>query len=238
MAPSRTFLTVHETPQAKARRVRRIIQLLDRTYPNTILALNFSTPLELLIALILAAQCTDEAVNRVTGPLFRKYRSPQDWVAVDRSTLEKELRTITFYRNKAKAIQACCRHLIDHFDGRVPDRLDDLVSLPGVGRKTANVLRGNAFHQPAIGVDRHVARLAQRLGLTTASNPDDIERDLNPLVPDDCKVRFCLLLQQHGRTVCLARNPNCPSCAVNRLCPYPAQGLIAPPRKPRLRKTS
>jgi len=220
-----------ETPEEKTRRVQKIIGVLDRTYPDTRLALNFTTPLELLIALILAAQCTDERVNQVTATLFKKYRIPQDWAGLDRDMLEAEIRSTGFYRNKAKAIQECCRELISRFEGNVPKKLEDLISLPGVGRKTANILRGNAFGQPAIGVDTHVGRLAQRLGLTTETNPDKIEFDLNPLVPDKHKARFCHLLQAHGRTLCLARKPDCPACPVNQLCPYPAQAQRPASRK-------
>lgn len=216
-----------ETPEQRRRRAQKIIGILDRTYPDAKLALNFTTPLELLIALILAAQCTDERVNQVTATLFKKYQTPQAWAGLDRSTLEEEIRSTGFYRNKAKAIQACCKEIIARFGGKVPDRLDELLSLPGVGRKTANILRGNAFGQPAIGVDTHVGRVAQRLGLTAEANPDKIEHDLNPLVPDNMKVRFCHLLQAHGRSMCTARKPDCPACPVNHLCPYPAQMKIA-----------
>ena len=222
-----------ETPEEKKRRVREIIKILDQTYPDTTLALDFSTPLELLIALILAAQCTDELVNQVTAPLFKKYRAPQDWADLEQAALEADIRKVTFFRNKTKAIQACCRELISRFDGSVPEKMEELVSLHGVGRKTANVLRGNAFGQPAIGVDRHVGRISQLLGLTTETNPDKIEFDLNPLVPDKSKVRFCHLLQTHGRTICLARKPNCPACPINHLCPYPTQA-----QTPKLAKRS
>lgn len=220
-----------ETLQERKRRTRKIYQTLDSTYPSTALALNFTTPLELLIALILAAQCTDERVNQVTAGLFKKYRTPQDWAAIPRSKLEAEIRTTGFYRNKAKAIQECCQGIITRFAGEVPQSLEELVTLPGVGRKTANILRGNAFGQPAIGVDTHVGRLAQRLGLTAETNPDKIELELTPLVPDKWKVRFCHLLQAHGRAICLARKPDCPACPLNRLCPYPVQARIAIPVK-------
>lgn len=215
-----------ETPQDRTQRIQKIVTLLDRAYPGVGLALNFTTPLELLIALILAAQCTDERVNKVTAELFRKYRTPQDWANLDPTTLEAEIRTTGFYRNKAKAIQECCQELVERFGGQVPQRLEDLVTLPGVGRKTANILRGNAFGQPAIGVDTHVMRLAQRLGLSQQTDPDKIEFDLNPVVPDELKIQFCHLLQAHGRTVCIARKPNCPACVINRLCPYPTQAKI------------
>lgn len=217
---------LRETPEERRRRVQDIIRKLDRTYPDTTLALNFKTPLELLIALILAAQCTDERVNQVTASLFKKYRTPQDWAGANRPTLEAEIRPTGFFRNKAKAIQECCQKIVAQFGGQVPRRLEELVTLPGVGRKTANILRGNAFGRPAIGVDTHVARLAQRLGFSAGTDPDKIEFDLNPLVPDKVKVQFCHLLQAHGRKICLARKPNCSACSVNQLCPYPTQAGI------------
>ncbi|MFQ5847904.1 MAG: endonuclease III [Candidatus Methylomirabilales bacterium] len=214
---------MRETAQKKRQRVQKVLRILDRTYPDVTLALQFKTPLELLIALILAAQCTDERVNQVTGSLFKKYRTPHDWTGVDRTTLEAEVRPTGFYRNKAKAIQEACRGLGARFGGKVPRGLEDLVSLPGVGRKTANILRGNAFGQPAIGVDTHVARLARRLDLSAETDPDKIEFDLNPLVPDPVKVRFCHLLQAHGRAICLARKPKCLACVIRQLCPYPTE---------------
>lgn len=216
-----------ETPEERTRRVQKVTQILDRTYPNVALALSFKTPLELLIALILAAQCTDERVNQVTAPLFKKYRTAHDWAGADLATLEAEIRPTGFYRNKAKAIRACCQMLCDRFGGKVPQGLENLVSLPGVGRKTANILRGNAFDQAAIGVDTHVARLAQRLGFTVQNDPDKIEFDLSPLVPDKLKVRFCHLLQAHGRAICVARKPKCSSCPIDHACPFPARADIS-----------
>jgi endonuclease-3 len=226
MGPQLRKSSREETPEERTRRVQKVIQILDRTYPNVALALSFKTPLELLIALILAAQCTDERVNQVTAPLFKKYRAAHDWAGADPATLEAEIRPTGFYRNKAKAIRACCQMLCDRFGGKVPQGLEDLVSLPGVGRKTANILRGNAFDQPAIGVDTHVARLAQRLGFTVQNDPDKIEFDLNPLVPDKVKVRFCHLLQAHGRAICVARKPKCSACPIHHGCPYPARAGI------------
>ena len=163
----------------------------------------------------------------VTATLFRKYRAARDWASVDRATLEAEVRTTGFYRNKAKAIQECCGQLVARFDGKVPDRLEDLITLPGVGRKTANILLGNAFGQPGIGVDTHVGRLAQRLGLTKETDPDRIEVDLTPLVPRKMQAQFCILLQTHGRQICKAAKPNCAACPINALCPYPAQARIS-----------
>ena len=220
---------LQERPHARQKRVQKIIGILERSYPGTPLALNFNTPLELLIALILAAQCTDERVNAVTAGLFKKYLTPQDWSGLNRETLETEIRSTGFYRNKAKAVQECCTELVKRFGGEIPRTLEELVMLPGVGRKTANILRGNAFGQPAIGVDTHVGRLAQRMGLSLNTDPDKIESDLNTVVPDKDKVRFCHLLQAHGRAICLARKPHCPDCSINHLCPYPKQAHIPIP---------
>jgi endonuclease-3 len=213
---------VQESLSQKQRRMEAILSGLHQAYPDTTLALNFSSPLELLIALILAAQCTDERVNEVTATVFRKYSTVKAWAGADRQVLEQDLQSVSFYRNKAKAIQACCQELVVRFRGEVPQTLEELVSLSGVGRKTANVLRGNAFRQPAIGVDRHVGRLAQRMGFTTETDPDKIELDLNVLVPDESKVRFCHLMQTHGRVKCLARTPQCATCPVRSSCPYPS----------------
>ncbi len=199
--------------------IREWIRRLDKAHPDAGLALEFSTPLELLVALILAAQCTDERVNEVTRSLFKKYRRAEDYAAADPRILEEEIRPTGFYRNKASAIRACCRDLVERFGGQVPDKLEDLVSLPGVGRKTANILIGNAFGRPAIGVDTHVKRLARRMGFSTQSDPDRIEEDLCALVPRKDWVRFCHLLQFHGRRICLARKPRCDACPVAELCP-------------------
>jgi endonuclease-3 len=203
--------------------VKKIIEKLNRAYPDAKLALNFSNPLELLIALILAAQARDDLVNQVTSHLFQKYRSAKDYADAPIQKLEEDIRRINFYRKKAKSIQNCCREIVNRFGGKVPNNLDDLLTLPGVGRKTANILLGNAFGQPTMGVDTHVMRLSQRLGLTRNTNPDKIEFDLMPLVPEDKRVRFCHLLQYHGRRVCLAKKPRCPECIINDLCPYPAK---------------
>jgi len=210
-----------ETGLADKKRVRRIIQRLDRTHPDAKLALNFSNALELLVALILAAQARDDLVNRVTTDLFRNYRSAADYANVPLEKLQQDIQKINFYRNKARSIRNCCQAIIERFHGEVPDDLDDLLTLPGVGRKTANIVLGNAFDRPAIGVDTHVMRLSQRLGLTRNKNPDKIEFDLVPLVPERRRVRFCHLLQYHGRRICLAKKPRCPECTIKDLCPYP-----------------
>ncbi len=199
--------------------VTRWIQRLEEAYPDAGLALEFSTPLDLLVALILAAQCTDERVNQVTRSLFRKYQTAEDYLRVPPDVLEEEIHSTGFYRRKAKAIRDCCRALVERFDGKVPEDLEALLTLPGVGRKTANIVLGNAFGVPAVGVDTHVKRLAFRMGFTRERDPDRVERDLVAIVPEKDRVRFCHLLQAHGRRVCLARSPRCESCPVEDLCP-------------------
>jgi endonuclease-3 len=153
--------------------------------------------------------------------LFVKHRTAKDYAATPLPELEEDIRRINFYRNKARLIHNCCRAIVERFQGTVPSSLDDLLTLPGVGRKTANIVLGNAFGRQAIGVDTHVMRLSQRLGLSGNANPDKIEFDLMPLVPEKHRVRFCHLLQYHGRRVCLAKKPRCPECVIRPLCPYP-----------------
>jgi endonuclease III len=205
----------------KKAQIKRIIARLEKVHPDAKLDLDFANPLELLISLILAAQARDDLVNRVTVDLFKKYRTADDYARETLPKLESQINKINFYRNKAKSIHNCCSEIIKRFNGQVPDRLDDLLSLPGVGRKTANIVLGNGFGQQTIGVDTHVMRLSQRLGFTKNSNPDKIEFDLTPVVPEKQRVRFCHLLQYHGRRVCFAKNPQCPSCTIRSLCPYP-----------------
>jgi endonuclease-3 len=201
--------------------VKRIIRRLEQVHSDAKLDLDFSNPLELLIALILAAQARDDLVNQVTVELFKKYRTAKDYARIPLEKLQEQLGKINFYRNKARSIHNCCTEIVKRFGGKVPERLEDLLTLPGVGRKTANIVLGNAFGQPTIGVDTHVMRLSQRLGLTTNTNPDKIEFDLTPLVPEKQRVRFCHLLQYHGRRVCFAKKPRCPECTIRSLCPYP-----------------
>ena len=218
----------------QVQRVTTIIARLKRTHADAKLALDFSSPFELLIALILAAQCTDEKVNQVTGSLlFRKYRGPADYARVPAAELESDIHSTGFYRNKTKSIQRCCQQLLERFGGTVPGRFDDLITLPGVGRKTANILLGNAFGIPAIGVDTHVMRLSQRLGFTTQTDPDKIEADLTRIVPKKDQTRFCHLLQTHGRRICVARRPKCPECVIRDLCPYPDKTVATAPRPAR-----
>jgi len=214
-----------ETDRQKGARVVKIIARLKKEYPDARLALDFSNPLELLIALILAAQARDDRVNVVTAELFKKYRTAGDWADAPDLTVQREISQITFFRNKTRSIQGACRMLVEYFGGVVPDNFDDLLRLPGVGRKTANVLLGNAFGRMTIGVDRHVARVSGRLELTGQTDPDLIEDDLMKIVPEPDRVKFCHLLQHHGRRICVAKSPKCPECPIKNFCPYPGKRL-------------
>jgi endonuclease-3 len=206
-------------PSVKSR-LRQILNILHKTYPDAHCALNFTTPLELLIATILSAQCTDVRVNLVTPTLFQKYRTAADYVAAAPEELAKDIQSTGFYRQKTSTIQRCCAALMQQHSGSVPDTMEALVGLPGVGRKTANVVLGNAFGRPqGIAVDTHVQRLARRLGLTTESIPDKIEQDLLVLVPRQAWTIFSHLLIFHGRALCKARAPQCSACPVHHLCP-------------------
>jgi endonuclease-3 len=199
--------------------VKEWIRRLEEAHGDAGQALDFSSPLELLIALILAAQCTDERVNQVTKSLFKKYRDAEAYARASQEELEEEVRSTGFFRNKAKAIRSCSGEIVDRFDGEVPEGVEDLVSLPGVGRKTANIVIGCAFGRPAIGVDTHVKRLAGRMGFSGERDPDRIEADLCRIVPKKSWVRFCHLLQFHGRRICKARKPRCDACPCEDLCP-------------------
>lgn len=210
-------------------RVGAILTRLERAHPDAKLALDFSSPLELLVALILAAQCTDAKVNEVTPALFRRFRTAKAFADIDQEELEGLIRPTGFYRQKAKAVRACCAELANRFGGEVPADREALLTLPGVGRKTANILLGNAFGIPGIGVDTHVGRLAQRLGFTVETGPDAIEADLAAIVPAAKQIRFCHLMQYHGRRVCFARKPDCPQCVAISLCPYPDKTEAPPP---------
>lgn len=204
-------------------RAVKIALILEQDYPGACTALNFSSPFELLIATILSAQCTDKKVNEVTKSLFKKYRSAQDYGRVDINELEAAIRPTGFYRNKTRSIKGCCQELVKKFKGKVPDNIDDMAGLKGVGRKTANVVLANAFGQPAIPVDTHVRRLVDRLQLSTNTDPDKIEADLQKLLPKDKWSHFSHALILHGRAVCIARKPQCPQCHLNPYCPYPAK---------------
>lgn len=209
-----------ETLLAKAQRTRAIISALRATYPDAHCELNFTNPLELLIATILSAQCTDKRVNIVTKDLFRKYPTADHYAHADLAELETDIKTTGFFRNKARNIQACCRALIEQHGGKVPRTMEELTALGGVGRKTANVVLGNAFNiNVGVVVDTHVARLSHRLGFTREKTPEKIEEDLQQLVPRDEWCLFSHLLIWHGRRRCLARLPDCPRCEVRELCP-------------------
>ncbi len=210
-----------ETSKAKGARTRQIIAGLQQTYPDAHCELNFSNPLELLIATILSAQCTDKRVNLVTPALFKKYRTAADYATAPRPELEVLIQTTGFFRNKAKNIQACCRALVEQHGGAVPRTMEELHALHGVGRKTANVVLGNAYQINAgIVVDTHVARVAQRLGLTRQTDAEKIERELIPLVPPAQWTLFSHWLIWHGRRRCSARKPDCAHCEIAALCPH------------------
>jgi endonuclease-3 len=209
-----------ETSEAKKERTKKIISGLKRAYPNAHCELDHSNALELLIATILSAQCTDKRVNMVTPELFKKYRSAADYANAKPAELEQEIKTTGFFRNKTKSIQTACRNLVEKHKGEVPQTMDELRALGGVGRKTANVVLGNAFDvNVGVVVDTHVARLSQRLGLTRETNPEAIEQDLMLLAPQQEWTLFSHLLIWHGRRRCYARNPDCPNCEVLKLCP-------------------
>jgi endonuclease-3 len=202
-------------------RLREILEILARTYPDARCELNFSTPLELLVATILSAQCTDARVNQVTASLFTKYRSAADYAGADPATFEEEIRSTGFFRNKAKNILACCRQLVRDFGGKVPRTMEELVTLPGVGRKTANILLYNAYGIPGFGVDTHVVRVTNRLGLVGTEDPEKIEAAICPLLPEAAWGQATHLLIFHGRRTCHAKQPACAGCAVRALCRWP-----------------
>src|SRR5436309_5920253 len=209
-----------ESLQQRQARVKRLLVGLQKTYPDAHCELEHGSPLELLVATILSAQCTDKRVNKVTAQLFRKFRSAADYANAPLATLEQEIKTTGFYRNKAKNIQACCRKLLERHGGEVPRTMGELTRLDGVGRKTANVVLGNAFAlNEGIVVDTHVSRLTRRLGLTKQTTPEKIEVDLMKLVPQAQWTLFSHWLIWHGRRRCFARNPDCPHCEIEALCP-------------------
>lgn len=209
-----------ESGKARKARAVEILDRLERQYPGTRLALDFETPLQLLVATVLAAQCTDKKVNEVTPALFRRYPTARDYAGADLAELEELVRQTGFYRNKARAVKNLGIALITEHEGNVPAEMDALTGLPGVGRKTANVVLGNAFGlQEGIVVDTHVQRLSRRLGLTEETDPEKIERDLLPLIPRERWTRFGHLMQDHGRAICKARKPECAICPVAELCP-------------------
>ncbi len=202
-----------------AEKAVKVLDILEKEYPDARVTLNFKNPLQLLIATILAAQCTDERVNIVTRDLFARYRTAEDFARADPGKFEQEIRPTGFYHNKAKSIIACCRMLLEKYNGRVPETLEDLVNLPGVGRKTANIILGNAYGRQAIAVDTHVKRVTHRLGWAHSEDPDRIEFELMEVMPRERWTQSCHQLVFHGRKICVAKKPLCPACPVNRLCP-------------------
>lgn len=203
-----------------------ILTRLCQVFPNSATELNFSTPFELLLATILAAQCTDERVNTVTRTLFAELKTPADYSAIELSVLEEKIRPTGFYKNKARAIRECCKKLVENYQGAVPANLDDLVSLPGVGRKTANLVLAHGFKIPAIPVDTHVRRVAQRLQLSPYDDPDKVEHDLMQLLPRENWIMAGGLLVLHGRYTCQAKKPRCNNCTIADLCAW--EGKINP----------
>jgi endonuclease-3 len=209
-----------ESDAEKAIRVRKIIAGLRKAYPDAHCELNYSNALELLVATILSAQCTDKRVNIVTTDLFKKYRSAADYTKASDAVLEQEIKSTGFFRNKTKSIKTAARNLVEKHRGEVPKTMEELIALGGVGRKTANVVLGNAFNiNVGVVVDTHVARLSQRLGLTKEKDPQKIEQELMKLVPQDQWTIFSHWLIWHGRRRCYARNPDCPNCEIKSLCP-------------------
>jgi endonuclease III len=217
-------------PAASKRKVSRdspleqraplVIRRLKKAYPDAHVALKFTNPLEMLVSTILSAQCTDERVNQVTATLFRKYRKPEDYLKVSESELAADIRPTGFFNQKTRAIRGACRMIVEEFGGKVPDTMEDLIRLPGVARKTANIVLGNSYGVVVgIAVDTHVRRVSQRLGFTDQKDPDKVERDLMKLIPKKRWFDFTYVLIEHGRAVCKAPTPRCEVCPVSRLCP-------------------
>jgi len=215
-------------PKKITERAAAILKILNALYPEVKPQLFYRNPFELLVATILSAQCTDNQVNRVTPGLFKRMRQPQDFVQAPVTEIERLVRPTGFYRNKARNIKGCCEALIERHGGRVPRTLEELVALPGVGRKTANVVLGAAFDTPGVVVDTHVGRISGRLGLTKEKDPKKIELDLMRLIPRPEWSDFSLRLIFFGRETCTARKPRCPICPLDHLCPYPHKTLMIP----------
>jgi len=204
----------------KKTHVLNIVRLLEKEHPDAKIALDFTNPLELLIATILSAQCTDKRVNIVTKTLFKKYKTPKDYVNVDVKELEENIKSTGFYRNKAKNIKKCCQVLIEKFNSQVPRTMSELLELPGVARKTANIVLSNAYGIiEGVAVDTHVRRLAKRLGLTENEDQDKIEKDLMEITLKTQWMKITDLLIFHGRRVCFAKDPKCENCVLNKICP-------------------
>jgi endonuclease-3 len=208
-----------ESLKKKRNRAKKIFETLDPLYTHDKTALKYKTPFQLLISTILSAQCTDKQVNQVTVSLFKKYKKPQDYLNAPIAELEEDIRPTGFFRNKSKSLKGCVQGLLDLYGGEVPATMEELLKLPGVGRKTANCVLGAAFDVPGVVVDTHVKRLALRLGLSKMQNPDKIEKDIEKLLPEGRWRRFSDILIYHGREICKARKPNHARCPVFKLCP-------------------
>lgn len=208
-----------ESLEEKKKRAVRIVRALKKTFPDAQCKLTFRTPFELLVKTILSAQCTDERVNRIGETLFQTYPGPEEFAKVSQPTLERAIHTAGFFRNKARHIRACAQLLLEQYNGQVPQSLSELTRLPGVGRKTANVLLGNAFGIPAMVVDTHVIRITQLLKLSRSWDPEKIENDLMEMIPKKEWVSFSHRIADHGRAVCIARRPKCFQCSVEKECP-------------------
>ena len=209
-----------ESKDALKKRARKIAGVLARSYPDAHVLLDYSNPLELLIATILAAQCTDRKVNEVTAELFKKYKSAEDWASAHLRTLQSDLKPTGTFRQKAKSVKEACRDIVEKHDENVPGTMEELTALRGVGRKTANVVLANCFDRPAIIVDTHFRRVTGRLGLTRNTDPDKIEADVQELLPEKKWTPFSYHVTFHGRNICVARKPKCEECPVNKLCDY------------------
>jgi len=209
------------------KRAKEIIKVLRKTYPGSRTALNYRTPLQMLISTILSAQCTDKRVNKITPSLYKKYRKASDFANADSSELEQEIHSAGFYRSKSKNIISACRKIVEEFGGEVPDSMEELITLPGVARKTANIVLSSSFGKAeGIAVDTHVRRLSGRLGLSGNKDPVKIERDLMEILPKKDWLDFNYLLVNHGREVCRARNPLCSECVISKLCEYKLCGVF------------
>ena len=208
---------VYLEPEARA---SKVLELLEKNYPSAEIALDYATPLQLLVATILSAQATDKQINMITPKLFKKYKTAGDYANADLEELEEYIKSSGFYHNKAKNIKNCCKMIVEKFHSKVPKTMNELIELPGVGRKTANIILANAFGiVEGVAVDTHVGRLAQRLGLSEKKDPNKIEADLMKIIPKDQWMRITDLLIFHGRRVCSAKKPNCAGCVLNRICP-------------------
>jgi endonuclease-3 len=202
------------------KRVKEIINILKKEYPDAKIALNFNTPIEILVATILSAQCTDERVNKVTEKLFKKYKTVKDYAEADLKEFEEEIKSTGFYHNKAKNIISSAKIIMEKYNGEVPKKMEDLLNLPGVARKTANIVLGNAYNiVEGIAVDTHVKRLSYRLGFTKNTDPEKIERDLMKIIPEKYWFIISYLLIEHGRKICDAKKPKCEKCVLEKRCP-------------------